>query len=117
MNKSDIMISDFSGIIYDYTFLCDKPVMYVNAELDLRPYDAYDLNGGQNIWQFETLKKIGIELKQEQFNNIKDVIQKASDSKELAELRNKAKNEAWQNENSAGKAVYEYMTNKMMGEN
>ena len=117
MKKSDIMISDFSGIIYDYTFLCDKPVMYVNAELDLRPYDAYDLNGGQNIWQFETLKKIGIELKQEQFNNIKDVIQKASDSKELAELRNKAKNEAWQNENSAGKAVYEYMTNKMMGEN
>ena len=42
MKKSDIMISDFSGIIYDYTFLCDKPVMYVNADLDLRPYDAYD---------------------------------------------------------------------------
>lgn len=112
MKNSDIMISDFSGIIYDYTFLCDKPVMYVNADLDLRPYDAYDLDGGKNIWQFTTLKKIGIELKEDQFNNIKDVIQQASDSKELADLRHSAKNEAWMNENTAGKAVYEYMVSK-----
>lgn len=34
MKKADIMISDFSGIIYDYTFLCDKPVMYVNSDMD-----------------------------------------------------------------------------------
>src|SRR5574344_2950593 len=77
MKKADIMISDFSGIIYDYTFLCDKPVMYVNAALDLRPYDAYDLDGGKNIWQFAVLKKIGIELKEEYFADIKKVIQGA----------------------------------------
>lgn len=112
MKKSDIMISDFSGIIYDYTFLCDKPVMYVNAELDLRPYDAYDINGGKEIWQFNTLKKIGIELKQEQFNNIKEVIKSASDSKELAELRHIAKSEAWMNEGQSGKAVYDFMITK-----
>ena len=112
MKKSDIMISDFSGIIYDYTFLCDKPVMYVNADLDLRPYDAYDLDGGKNIWQFTTLKKIGIELKQEQFDNIKDVIQKASDSAELATLRHEAKAQAWMNEEASGKAVFDYMVSK-----
>ena len=112
MKKSDIMISDFSGIIYDYTFLCDKPVMYVNADLDLRPYDAYDLDGGKNIWQFTTLKKIGIELKQEQFDNIKDVIQKASDSAELAALRHEAKAQAWMNEEASGKAVFDYMVSK-----
>lgn len=115
MKKSDIMISDFSGIIYDYTFLCDKPVMYVNADLDLRPYDAFDLEGGKNIWQFDTLKKIGIELKEEQFNNIKEVIQTASDSKELADLRHKAKAEAWMNEGLAGEKIAEFMISK--GEN
>lgn len=112
MKKSDIMISDFSGIIYDYTFLCDKPVMYVNADLDLRPYDAFDLDGGKNIWQFTTLKKIGIELKEEQFNNIKDIIQSAFDSKELAELRHNAKNEAWMFEGNAGKNIADYMISK-----
>ncbi|MCR4952934.1 MAG: CDP-glycerol glycerophosphotransferase family protein [Treponema sp.] len=113
MKKSDIMISDFSGIIYDYTFLCDKPVMYVNAQLDLMPYDAFDLpENGKHIWQFDTLKKIGIELKEEQFENIKEVIQNASDSTELAELRHSAKNEAWMNEENAGKAVVDFMISK-----
>lgn len=113
MKKSDIMISDFSGIIYDYTFLCDKPVMYVNASLDLMPYDAFDLpDNGKNIWQFKTLKSIGIELKEEQFYNIKEIIEKANDSKELSELRHKAKSEAWMNEGNAGKAVVDFMISK-----
>ena len=114
--KSDIMISDFSGIIYDYTFLCDKPVMYVNAQLDLMPYDAYDLpDNGRKIWQFETLSKIGIELKEEKFDNIKEIIQKASDSEELATLRHKAKEEAWANQGTAGKAIADFMI-KTIGE-
>jgi len=114
MKKSDIMISDFSGIIYDYTFLFDKPVMYVNSDLDLMPYDAWDLpENGKKIWQFETLRKIGVELKEEQFANIKDVIQSASDSEELAKLRAKAKAEAWMNEGAAGKAVADFMLSKV----
>lgn len=109
MKKADIMISDFSGIIYDYTFLCDKPVMYVNAALDLRPYDAYDLDGGKNIWQFAVLKKIGIELKEEHFADIKNVIKNASDSPELAAERKKAKDEAWFYRGEAGKNIADFM--------
>jgi len=115
MSKSDIMISDFSGIIYDYTFLCDKPVMYVNSDMDLRPYDAYDLTykeNGKNIWQFENLRKFGIELKEEQFENIIEEIKKASDSNELSDARKKAKLEAWAYPGISGNAVYEFMTKK-----
>ena len=68
LKKADIMISDFSGIIFDYTFLCDKPVIYVADNIDLRPYDAYDL--GKELWQFETLKKMGIKLDENNFENI-----------------------------------------------
>ena len=110
MKKADIMISDFSGIIYDYAFLCDKPVMYVNADLDLRPYDAYDLeDNGKKIWQFETLKKIGIELKEEHFADIKNVITQAGDSAALASARTRAKEEAWQNDGKAGEAIADFM--------
>lgn len=109
MKKSDIMISDFSGIIYDYTFLCDKPVMYVNAEMDLRPYDAYDIDGGKNIWQFKTLHEIGVELKEADFVNIQQVIENASDSQELAQKRKSAKNCAWQFQGEAGTQIVDYM--------
>ena len=112
MKKSDIMISDFSGIIYDYTFLCDKPVIYVNANLDLRPYDAYDIEGGKNIWQFKTLKEIGIELDDDNFANIETIIKNASDNNALAEKRKKAKQEAWMHQGEAAKNIVEFMIQK-----
>lgn len=112
LKKADIMISDFSGIIFDYTFLRDKPVMYVKAGMNLMPYDAYDLPGhGENLWQFETLKKIGLELNESQFDNIKEVIQNASDSAELAAGRKRSKEEAWMEIGRAGKNIADYMIN------
>ncbi|MBO4404658.1 MAG: CDP-glycerol glycerophosphotransferase family protein, partial [Treponema sp.] len=116
LKRADIMISDFSSVIYDYTFLCDKPVMYVNADLDLRIYDAsevYNEDGSQKrIWQFTTLEKIGIELKEEQFSDIKNVIQNASDSPVLAKARADAKAEAWMHIGEAGERTADFMISK-----
>ena len=111
LKKADIMISDFSGIVYDYTFLCDKPVMYANAEMDLLPYDIYDT--GHEPWAVTTLQKIGIPIKEEDFPNIAEVIKNASDSPELASLRAKYKAEAWQHIGEAGKLTADYMINKL----
>jgi hypothetical protein len=109
--KADIMISDFSGIIFDYIFLCDKPVMYVNQSFDLRPYDADDLgdNAVNELWQFRTLREIGIELKEEHFYSIAEIIKAASDSVELKAARKKAKETAWQYQGEAGKRIAEFM--------
>lgn len=115
LKKADIMISDFSGIIFDYTFLCDKPVMYVAGNMDLRPYDAYDLN--KKLWQYEVLEKFGTELNEDQFENIKEVIQSMSDSKELAEQRRIAKETAWMHQGNAGKSIADYMIKTMDDKN
>lgn len=109
MKRADIMISDFSGIIFDYTFLCNKPVMYVNTDMDLRPYDAYDLN--KQLWQFKVLEKMGIKLDEKDFDNIKEVIQNASDSPKLAKERKIAKETAWMHEGKAGKNIADFMIN------
>jgi hypothetical protein len=109
--KADIMISDFSGIIYDYAFLFDKPVMYVMQGFDLRPYDADDLgeDAMQKLWQFKTLKEIGIELREEQFNTIGAIIKNAADSEELKEARRKARETAWQYRGEAGSRVADFL--------
>ncbi|GMO49740.1 MAG: CDP-glycerol glycerophosphotransferase family protein [Termitinemataceae bacterium] len=107
MSKADIMISDFSGIIYDYTFLFDKPIMYVNEKLNLDPYDAGFLE--EELWQFKTLRKIGIELKEEEFASIGEIIKKASCSNELKEARSIAKKTAWQHQGEAGKRAVDFM--------
>lgn len=107
MKRADIMISDFSGIIFDYTFLCDKPVMYVNADMDLRPYDAYDLH--KQLWQFSVLEKMGIKLNEADFADIKTVILNASDSPALASERKDAKRTAWMHEGEAGRRIADFM--------
>ena len=116
LKKADIMISDFSGIIFDYTFLCDKPVMYVKADMDLRPYDAYDL-GDKELWQYSVLRTFGKELKEEQFNEIKSVIQSLSDSKALADARSNAKKEAWCFQGESGAKIADYMIQTVEAQN
>ncbi|MDR0719136.1 MAG: CDP-glycerol glycerophosphotransferase family protein, partial [Treponema sp.] len=111
LKKADIMISDFSGIIFDYAFLCDKPVMYVKQGIDLRPYDADDLgdNAANGLWQFKTLEQIGIELKEEYFDRIGEVLKNISDNTELRQARQKAREEAWQYQGEAGKRIADFM--------
>ena len=109
--KADVMISDFSGIIFDYVFLRDKPVFYVNQGIDLRPYDADDLGDDviEKLWQFRVIKEIGIELKEECFENIGEYIKNASDSESLKLARDKTRNTAWQYPGEAGKRIADFM--------
>jgi hypothetical protein len=107
MKKADVMISDFSGIIFDYMFLCDKPVLYVNQSFDSRPYDADDLD--HELWQFTVIKKAGIELKEEDFPKIAEVIKNAGDSESLSAARNTARKTAWQYPGESGKRIVDFL--------
>jgi len=109
--RADIMISDFSGIIFDFVFLFNKPVMYVMQGFDMRLYDAYDIceNTIEKLWQFKTLSEIGIELKEEEFKNISFVLKNAADSMELQQARIRAKEAAWQYRGESGKRVVDYL--------
>ena len=111
LKKADIMISDFSGIIFDYTFLCDKPVMYAASKMDLIIYDAYDIykDDQEALWEIKTLKKCGIKLEENDFASIKQIIQNASDSAELSAARSQAKAQAWQHQGEAGKLAADFM--------
>ena len=113
LNKADIMISDFSGIIFDYMFLRDRPVLYVSQDIDLRPYDADDIE--HELWQSKTVKEAGIELKEEDFPRITEVIKNAGDSENLKNARRKARETAWQYPGEAGKRVFEFMTGVING--
>jgi len=107
LSKADIMISDFSGIIFDYMFLMDKSVLYANYGFDKRIYDADDLD--HELWQFNTLKEAGIELREDDFNRITQIIENAKDSESLAAARKKARETAWQYRGEAGKRTTDYL--------
>jgi len=117
MIKSDVMISDFSGIIFDYTFLCDKPFLYVNTDINLDCYDAGDLlelDPPIQPWQFAILPKIGRQVQEKDFAQIGTILKDMSDSKELAEERQQAKDTAWMYRGQSGDKVVEFMIRKQI---
>lgn len=110
LNRADIMITDFSGVIFDYTLVFDKPVIYTDTNFDSLPYDADWLN--EPLWEFTVLPKIGIPLKKEQFSNIAEIISKAISSEKLKEGRNEVRNLAWQNKGKAAESAVDFLLKK-----
>ena len=110
LNKSDILITDFSGIIFDYTFIFDKPLIYADTNFDTLPYDADWLD--EKMWALRVLPEIGVKLEEKDFEHIDTIITGALSSKGLAENRNKVKNEAWQNCGNSASAIVNYVINK-----
>ncbi|MCL2186023.1 MAG: CDP-glycerol glycerophosphotransferase family protein [Treponema sp.] len=103
LSKADIMISDFSGVIFDYIFLFNKPVIYHNAGFNKDMYDAGDIEN--EPWKFKAIKKFGIELSEYDLPRIKEIIEKAVSDTSLSEERTNAKETAWQNRGRSGTAV------------
>ena len=107
---ADILISDYSGVMFDYTFIFDRPFIYTNAQFDPAPYDAAWLE--RKPWLFEVLPLLGRELKDEDLDNIKAVIDETMGSQAYKENREKCKNEAWQYRGEAAKRTVDYMVGK-----
>ena len=101
MIRSDIMISDFSGIMSDYWFLLGKPVMYAKSEFDKRAYDASDVE--DEPWKFKTLDEIGIELVEKDFSDIEKIINSSIHNEQLLSKIKEAKNTAYFFQGQSGK--------------
>ena len=72
LRRSDILISDFSGIVYDYSLVYRKPVIYADVEFDDSPYDAWWLD--TPFWPIASLPKIGKQLTKDNMQNLKELI-------------------------------------------
>lgn len=57
MSQADIMISDFSGIIFDFYTLYQKPILTMHGNYEHRGRDASDLGG--SVWDLDMIKEIG----------------------------------------------------------
>lgn len=107
LSKADIMISDFSSITLDYAFLREKPFLSVIGGFDPRPYDAGKVP--HELWQFRILPEIGRELREEDFKEIKNIIEGMTENPDAAEKREAAGNQAWQHRGEAGKRIADFM--------
>ena len=73
MNRSDIMISDFSGIIFDYILLFGKPVLAFKGKYDKRGHDSMDL--AEDPWNLQAVEKTGISIEESDVEKLTSLIE------------------------------------------
>ena len=110
LRRSDIMITDFSGVMFDYALIFDRPFIYADIKFDKAPYDAAWLE--EDMWTLRILPHIGIPLKEEDFDNIKEVIDRTVNDETLAKGREKARQETWANPGEAAVRTVDFMIKK-----
>lgn len=94
LRRSDLLISDFSGIVFDFSLVYDKPVIYADTTFDSSPYDCWWLDRDK-IWTFETLPKLGMQVTEENLKDLPQMIEKCISDPSFAEGRNIARSETW----------------------
>ena len=93
LRQSDILISDYSGVIYDFSLVFDKPIIYTDTSFDIRPYDAAWIK--ETPWTFRILPELGLELNEGNMSNVKELIDRCIEDPSFAKGRDKARAETW----------------------
>lgn len=110
LRKSDILVSDFSGVIFDFSLVYDKPVIYTEPKFDLGVYDAWWLK--EPLWTISALERIGQELKNENIGSIKTLIDNCLADPGYAEGRKAVKAETWAHFGESAERTADYLINK-----
>lgn len=110
LNGADILITEYSGIVFDYTMVFDKPIIYTKYDFDRSPYDSAWVDG--LTWRDEILPELGLSLKEEQFSNFKSVIDNVIDNDLYVKGRERARKEAWMHTGHGAEMTVSYLLEK-----
>ena len=108
---SDIMISDYSGVIYDYAIIFDKPVIYSFDSFDKGPYDAWSVEDDPRM--ITILPEIAVQIKKEELPNIKETIDTALIDDSRAKARAFAREHFWYNHGLGAQKCVDYIEKKI----
>lgn len=110
LRRSDILVSDFSGVIFDFTLIFDKPVIYTDPQFDVSLYDAWWLK--EPLWTVSALPRLGCQLKPENMGDLKSLIDECLSDPRYAEGRRQARAETWEHPGEGARRTVDYLLQK-----
>ena len=110
LRRSDILISDFSGVIFDFTLVYDKPVIYTDTKFDVSPYDAWWLD--TPLWTLSALPRLGSQLTPDNIDNLQELIDTCLNDPQFANGRRQVKEETWAYPGEGAARTVDYLLKK-----
>lgn len=110
LRRSDILISDFSGVAFDFSLVYDKPIIYTDPSFNLDVYDAWWLD--YPIWTLGALPRVGCQLTPENMGCLKQTIDTCLENADYAQGRREVKAETWAYPGQGAARAADYLTAK-----
>ena len=111
LRRADILISDFSGVMFDFSLIFDKPIIYTDTSFDKEPYDCSWLD--DELWTFKVLPRIGKKLTRDNFLRIGEMIDESLADPGSQAARDAARAETWQFRGEGTRRTVDYLMEKL----
>ena len=93
----------FVVVVYDFSFIFERPFIYADSQLDLSPYDESWLS--YPTWRFQLVQEIGIKLEESEIPVLKSVIDVSKNLNAIREV-------AWEHRGKATELTVNYLIDK-----
>ena len=110
LRRSDVLVTDFSGVVLDFSLVFDRPVLYTEPNIDRAPYDACWLE--DELWIYEALPKLGMKMESEGEIRVGDLVNEVLNNPSFQEGREAVRSECWQHPGEAAVRVVDYLVAK-----
>ena len=110
LRNSDVLISDYSAVMFEFAMVFNKPIIYTDTKFDIRPYDADWID--ETPWTFRILPDLGIELNDDNVSDIKNVIDKCIEDPSFTKGRERARKDTWMHIGESAKLSSDFIIKK-----
>ena len=108
LNRSDILISEFSSVVFDFAFVFDKPVLcFAGGQSDMAPYDAAWID--EEPWKQQVFPKLGKMITEEDFGRFQALMDELVESTEYQKSRDDLREASWQNRRHSAEGIVDYL--------
>lgn len=108
LNRSDILISEFSSVVFDFAFVFDKPVLcFAGGQSDMAPYDAAWID--EEPWKQQVFPKLGKMITEEDFGSFQSLMDELVESTEYQKSRDDLREASWQNRRHSAEGIVDYL--------
>ena len=111
LRRSDILVSDFSGVVFDFALVYDKPIIYTTPNFDVSMYDAWWLK--DPLWTVSALPRLGKELTESNMENLKELIDNCLTDPQYAQGRCDVLKETWEHKGEGAQRAATYLLQKL----
>ena len=93
MIKSDLLITDFSGVLFDYAYLSEKPVLLLNVSTALDGYEAEELQPLNSSFDINASLELAHQLSEDEIKRIDsfviDILNNPNTKEKIKEFKEK----------------------------